>query len=319
MKGNGRLTNVALLCLLALAFASGWVAFELSGQSARALLVIHAAAGVAIVLLVPWKSMVARRGLRRPRPLRWASLVLAAGLLVSLAFGFLHSFGRPDVGYMTALDFHVGAALAVVPFVAWHLLARPAKFRPADLSRRNFLRGAMLLGASALSVMALPGARRAPTGSFKADYPIPTQWMFDVTPELGIDGWSLQVAGRSWTYDELGTFSDRVTAVLDCTGGWYSEQVWEGVWLHRLLPPGAAGTASVNVRSATGYSRRFAIADAPRLLLATRLDGSPLGSGHGFPVRLVVPGQRGFAWVKWVASVDADDLPWWWQPPFPLQ
>lgn len=213
MKGNGRLTNVALVCLLALAFASGWVAFELSGQPARALLVIHAAAGVAIVLLVPWKSMVARRGLRRPRPLRWASLVLAAGLLVSLAFGFLHSFGRPDVGYLTALDFHVGAALAVVPFVVWHLLARPAKLRPADLSRRNFLRGAMLLGASALGVVALPGARRAPTGSFKAAYPIPTQWMFDGTPELGIDGWSLLVAGRSWTYDELGAFSDRVTAV----------------------------------------------------------------------------------------------------------
>jgi len=319
VKGNGRLTNVALLCLLALAFASGWVAFELSGQPARALLVIHAAAGVAIVLLVPWKSMVARRGLRRPRPLRWASLVLAAGLLVSLAFGFLHSFGRPDVGYLTALDFHVGAALAVVPFVVWHLLARPAKLRRADLSRRNFLRGAMLLGASALGVVALPGARRAPTGSFKADYPIPTQWMFDGTPELGIDGWSLLVAGRSWTYDELGAFSDRVTAVLDCTGGWYSEQLWEGVWLHRLLPPGAAGMASVNVRSVTGYSRRFAVADAPRLLLATRLDGNPLGSGHGFPVRLVVPGQRGFAWVKWVASVDAEDLPWWWQPPFPLQ
>jgi DMSO/TMAO reductase YedYZ molybdopterin-dependent catalytic subunit len=319
VKGNGRLTNVALLCLLALAFASGWVAFELSGQPARAILVIHAAAGVAIVLLVPWKSMIARRGLRRPRPLRWASLVLAAGLLVSLAFGFLHSFGRPVVGYLTALDFHIGAAVAVVPFVVWHLLARPAKLRPADLSRRNFLKGATLLGAAALGVVALPGARRAPTGSFKADDPIPTQWMFDSAPELGIDGWSLTVAGRSWTYDELGAFGDRVTAVLDCTGGWYSEQVWEGVWLHRLLPPGAAATASVNVRSVTGYSRRFAVADAPRLLLATRLGGSTLDSGHGFPVRLVVPGQRGFTWVKWVASVDADDLPWWWQPPFPLQ
>jgi DMSO/TMAO reductase YedYZ molybdopterin-dependent catalytic subunit len=315
----GRLTNVALLGLLALAFASGWVAFELSGQPARAILVLHGAAGVAIVLLVPWKSVVARRGLRRPRPLRWASVVLAVGLLVSLAFGFLHSFGHPDVGYLTAMAFHVGAALCVVPFVVWHVLARPATLRPADLSRRNFLKGGMLLGASAVGVVVLPGARRAPTGSFSAAYPIPTTWMFDGTPEVGIDGWSLPVAGTSWTYDELSAFRDRVTAVLDCTGGWYSEQVWEGVYLNRLLPAGAAGRSSVNFRSVTGYSRRFAVADAPRLLLATRLDGSPLDPGHGFPVRLVVPGQRGFTWVKWVASIDAEDLPWWWQPPFPLQ
>src|SRR4030088_385735 len=123
MVRAGRLTNVAVLCLLAAAFATGWVAFELSGQPARAILVIHAAAGLAIVLLVPWKSLVARRGLRRPRPLRWASLVVVLGVLVSLAFGFLHSFGHPDVAYLTAMDFHVGAALAVVPFAVWHVLA----------------------------------------------------------------------------------------------------------------------------------------------------------------------------------------------------
>jgi DMSO/TMAO reductase YedYZ molybdopterin-dependent catalytic subunit len=310
---------VALLSLLILAFATGWVAFELSGQPARAVLVIHAAAGVAIVLLVPWKSLVARRGLRRTRPLRWASLVLALGVLVSLVFGFLHSFGHPGVGYLTAMDFHVGAALCVVPFVVWHVIARPAKLRPADLSRRNFLRGAVLLGASGLVVAALPGARRAPTGSYRAAYAVPTEWRFDAPPEVDIDGWSLSVAGRTWTYDQLQAFSDHATAVLDCTGGWYSEQVWDGVWLNRLLPPGMAGSSSVNVRSVTGYSRRFAIHDSPRLMLATRLDGVPLDSGHGFPVRLVVPGQRGFAWVKWVASVDAEDLPWWWQSPFPLQ
>lgn len=316
---RGRLTNVALLCLLTVAFASGWIAFELSGQFAHATLLVHAAAGVSIVLLVPWKSLVANRGLRRARRLRWASLVLAVGVLVSLAFGFLHSFGRPDIGYLTAMEFHVGAAFAIVPFFIWHVLARPAKLRPIDLSRRNFLWGAALLGASALGVAAVPGARRAPTGSFSAAYAIPTQWMFDATPEIDVAGWGLQVAGRVWSYDELSAFTDRVTAVLDCTGGWYSEQSWEGVWLERLLPAVAMSSSSVNVRSVTGYNRRFSVAAAPRLLVATRLDGSRLDAGHGFPVRLVVPGQRGFTWVKWMAAIDAEDLPSWWQPPFPLQ
>jgi len=79
------------------------------------------------------------------------------------------------------------------------------------------------------------------------------------------------------------------------------------------------GTSSVYVRSVTGYGRRFDISEASRLLLATRLDGATLESGHGFPVRLVAPGRRGFAWVKWVVSVETDTAPWWWQPPFPLQ
>ena len=319
MRGGSRLTNVALLSLLALAFISGWVAFELSGQPARATLVIHAAAGVAIVLLVPWKSVVARRGLRRPRRMQWASLVLALGVLISLVFGFVHSFGRPDIGYVTAIDFHVGAAICVIPFVMWHVLARPSRLRRADLSRRNFLKGAALAGASILGVAALPAARRAPTGSYRSASAVPTQWMFDSAPAVDIANWRLSVGGRQWSHEDVNRFDDRVTAVLDCTGGWYSEQEWAGVWLSRLLPAGLDGASSVYVRSVTGYGRRFDIGDAPRLLLATRLDGDTLESGHGFPVRLVVPGQRGFAWVKWVASVETDAAPWWWQPPFPLQ
>jgi len=319
MRGSGRLTNLALLGLLALAFASGWVAFELSGQPARATLVIHSAAGVAIVLLVPWKTLIARRGLRRPRHIRWASLVLALGVVVSLVFGFVHSLGRPDIGYLTAIDFHIGAAICVVPFVIWHVLARPSKLRRADLSRRNFLKGAALAGVSVLVVAVLPAARRAPTGSYRSANAVPTQWMFDSTPSVDTSSWRLAVGGRELTYDDLKQYDDRVTAVLDCTGGWYSEQEWAGVWLNRVLPAQVDGVSSLYVQSVTGYGRRFDVADASRLLLATRLDGATLESGHGFPVRLVVPGERGFAWVKWVVSVETDTAPWWWQPPFPLQ
>lgn len=309
MRGGGRVTNLALLSLLAVAFASGWVAFELGGQPARATLVIHAAAGVAIVLLAPWKALVARRGLRRPRRLRWPSLVLALGVVISLGFGFVHSFGRPDIGYLTAIDFHVGAAICILPFVIWHVLARPAKLRRADLSRRNFLKGGALLGVSIIGVAALPAARRAPTGSYKTAYAVPTQWMFDSTPAVDTGAWRLAVGSRRWSYDDLIQFDDRVTAVLDCTGGWYSEQEWGGVWLNRLLPPGENGVSSVYVKSVTGYGRRFDIGDAPGLLVATRLDGGTLEPGHGFPLRLVAPGRRGFAWVKWVASIETDAAP----------
>jgi DMSO/TMAO reductase YedYZ molybdopterin-dependent catalytic subunit len=207
----------------------------------------------------------------------------------------------------------------VIPFVLWHLIARPLKLRASDLSRRNFLRAGVLAAGAGLGVALLPSAPRAPTGSFHSAYPVPTQWMFDSVPEVDVASWRLAVAGRTWTYEELMGYSDRIAAVIDCTGGWYSEQLWEGVLLKRLLPSGAGGEGSLNVRSITGYSRRFAIEDAGRLLVATRLAGDPLDAGHGYPVRLVVPGQRGFAWVKWVVAIEVEEQPWWWQPPFPLQ
>ena len=314
----GRATNVALLLFLAVAFGSGWLAFELSGQPARAVLLLHAAAGVGIVLLVPWKSLVARRGLRRARAMRWASVVLAIGIAISIVFGWLHSAGHPEVGYLTAMDFHVGAALCVIPFLVWHVVARPLRLRATDLSRRNFLRAGGLAGVAGLAVVVLPSARRGSTGSFQAAYPLATQWMFDGVPQIDGSTWRLAVGGRSLAYDELAAYTDRISAVIDCTGGWYSEQVWEGVLLSRLLKAGGPGS-SVNVRSATGYSRRFTLGDSKRMLLATRVAGSPLDPGHGFPARLVVPGQRGFAWVKWVVAIEIDHVPWWWQPPFPLQ
>ena len=318
-SASRRITNLALLFLLALAFASGWVAFELSGQPARAVLILHAAAGVAIVLLVPWKSLVAKRGFRRPRALKWASAVLAIGVGISIVFGLLHTAGHPDIGYLTAMDFHVGAAVCVIPFVLWHVVARPLKLRATDLGRRTFLKGGLLAGSAGLVVAVLPSALRAPTGSFQSAQPLATTWMFDSVPAVGIASWRLVVGSRSWSYDELAGYTDRISAVIDCTGGWYSEQIWEGALLARLLP-GRTGTASsLNVRSITGYSRRFPIEDAGRILLATRMAGGELDAGHGYPARLVVPGQRGFAWVKWVVAIDVDDQPWWWQPPFPLQ
>lgn len=38
-------------------------------------------------------------------------------------------------------------------------------------------------------------------------------------------------------------------------------------------------------------------------LLATSVDGERLSHGHGYPLRLVAPGRRGFQWVKWVEEV----------------
>ncbi len=228
-----------------------------------------------------------------------------------------------------------GAALLAVPFALGHVLAHRPQLRRTDLSRRWLLRtgalggGSLLLygaGEATASVLDLPGADRRSTGSHELGSGRPesmpvTQWFTDSVPSLDVDQWRLRLVTdgveRLLTYGEVAAGRDIVRAVLDCTGGWYAEQEWRGLRLDRLLA-GAAGR-SVEVVSVTGYRRRFPLADAPQLLLATSLAGLPLAAGHGAPVRLVAPGRRGFWWVKWVERVEVDDLPWWVQPPFPLQ
>jgi hypothetical protein len=328
----GARTNAALLVAVTAAFATGWLAFSYATAPARWSLVVHATAGVAILVLLPWKTLIARRGWRRPRSMRWASAALGCLILLSLAAGLGHSTGAVEWwGPFTAMEVHVGAALGAVPLAVWHIVARPIRVKPTDLSRRAVLRGAFGIAAAAgaysltevgVRAFALPGASRRFTGSYEAgsfepaSMPV-SSWMFDSVPAIDAGGWALRLPGGAMTYEQLADENDRVTATLDCTGGFYSTQAWAGVRLDRLL--GKQPGRSIRVVSATGYDRRFPIEEAPRLLLATRFGDQALDAGHGFPARLVAPDRRGFWWVKWVVRIEVDDEPYWLQSPFPLQ
>src|SRR5882762_5461926 len=329
---RGARTNLALLGLLAVAFVTGWLAFAFATGPARWTLIVHAAGGFAILALLPWKSMIARRALDRPRPGRWASVLLGVLVLVSLVAGLLHSTGWLVYwGSLTAMELHVGAALAAVPLAIWHVLARRVRVRTTDLSRRGVLRAGFVVGGAAVAYAAselvvratgMPGAARRFTGSYEAGSFEPalmpvSSWILDEIPHIDPHAWRLTAGGRDWGYDELFAFDDRLTATLDCTGGFFSTQEWSGVRLDRLI--GKTTGLAVRVVSVTGYDRRFPIERAASLLLATRFGGQALDAGHGFPARLVVPDGRGFWWVKWVRAVEVDDLPHWWQSPFPLQ
>ena len=328
----GARTNLALLALLATAFLTGWLAFSFGTIPSRWSLVIHATSGVAILLLLPWKSLIARRGMTRPRAGRWASIVFSALVLISLFAGFAHSTGLlVDVGPFTAMEFHVGAALIAAPLAVWHVAVRRVRLRATDVNRRAFLRGALVAagavgayGSIELIVRAagLPGRDRRFTGSYEAGSFDPvampvSSWMFDAVPTVDTAQWRLQAGAREIGYDELFAFDDRVICTLDCTGGFFSTQEWAGARLDRLIDPGKART--IRVASTTGYDRRFPIEEAGKLLLATRFGGAALDPGHGYPARLVAPDRRGFWWVKWVVALHVEDLPYWWQSPYPLQ
>jgi DMSO/TMAO reductase YedYZ molybdopterin-dependent catalytic subunit len=340
-----RRTNLFLLVVLVAALATGGLAFAAGTGWGRPVVLAHGLAGLAVLVLAPWKSSIVRRGLaRRAGPGRWLSVTFGVLVLVAVAAGVAHATGTlAGLGPVSAMQVHVGTALVAVPLLVWHTVARGgARARRTDLSRRALLRSAAVAAGAGLALLAvegatrlaaLPGGRRRFTGSLPVAAAVAdptripvTQWLDDRVQVLDPAAWRLRVsagdATREWTYDDLAGFGDRVEAVLDCTGGWYARAAWEGARLDRLLPPGTlerAGTsASLVVTSATGYRRRLPIADARALHVATRLGGRPLSAGHGFPARLVAPGRRGFWWVKWVTAIEVDPAPWWRQPPFPL-
>lgn len=332
----GRRTNLALLALLALALATGVLAFAIGTEWNRWVVIAHGVVGLGLLMLAPWKSIVARRGLRRSRPDSWVSVLLTLLVAIAIVFGVLHATGTlVSLGPVTAMQIHVGAALAAVPLAIWHVVARRVRPRRTDLSRRNLLRAGVVLGAGGLASAAiegvaalasLPGRDRRFTGSYETgsfhpeEMPV-TQWLNDSVPAIDARTWELAVRAsddeRAWTYEELGARGERLRASLDCTGGWFAVQDWEGIRLSELLPERPEGR-SIVVTSATGYGRRFPLADAEHLVLALRVGGEPLSPGHGFPARIVAPGRRGFWWVKWVTRIEVSGIPWWWQAPFPV-
>ena len=128
------------------------------------------------------------------------------------------------------------------------------------------------------------------------------------------------------TVDDLANLSRPMgTHLLECAGnnnpanfGLMSVAAWDGVplvdLLSRLRPtPQATAVRIVGVEdegqrsasSVAGASWVLPIAALDRLgaFLALRMNGEPLPPDHGSPVRLVVPGWYGCAWIKWVTAI----------------
>ena len=329
-----RLTNDLLLATLLALVLSGLLGWALPRGQAAPLYDLHRALGVALVLLLGWKQAIVlpslRRRLGRDRSIIWGGLA-AVVLLLAVALGLAWALNLISFdllwGY-SPLNIHVALGIGLLPLVGWHALLRRRqnRFSAPIASRRSLLRLAGLAGASLVgwqaiqrwSTLSVPDGTRLASGSKQTtslsanDYPAEI-WLTDSVPLLDASTWQLEIAGpavaaaQSLSLDTLGALPRQsVQAVLDCTSGWWTEQVWSGPRVLDVLAAAGLrpGAHEITVSSVTGHTIVLPLADLEQAVLATHVGDEPLSPGHGYPVRLAVPGRRGYQWVKWVAQIN---------------
>jgi len=156
-------------------------------------------------------------------------------------------------------------------------------------------------------------------------------------PALDASAWKLDLTGlvgqtKTITFDELKRRprADR-TLFFECSGnqaravhGLMGNATWTGASLRDLLREArpatdareavfwAADSGEETIRGnkyTMHFARSMSIEDAlaADAILAYEMNGQPLTPGHGFPVRLIVPGWYGVANVKWITCVELID------------
>jgi DMSO/TMAO reductase YedYZ molybdopterin-dependent catalytic subunit len=331
---TARGTDWSLALLVSVLFATGLLTWFTGDAEGAWVFAVHGIAGGALTILLAWK--LRRVGRRVLSPRSWdrrttAGLAVLALVALTLLSGWVWStFGGFDLPVYTLLAWHTLFGVLLTVAVAVHLGIRAKRPRRRDLAgRRQFLE-VTAIGLGGLiawrvqrplaAALGLPGADRRFTGSYEAGsfagnaFPT-TSWVADDPSPVNPDSYRLAVEGEvgrtlSLPLEELDD-GDELVATLDCTGGFYSEQRWQGIVLGRLVDRAEAlpGARHVRVVSVTGYRWSFSLDDAREMLLATTVGGESLSHGHGAPARLVAPGRRGFEWVKWVTRLELRSEP----------
>ena len=109
--------------MLLFAFGTGVATVAIGSPDGAWVAIGHGICGMAVVLLIPWKSRVVRGGLRRARLSRWLSLLLAALALFTLIAGLGYATGLVrSIAGEPGLWWHIAVALALVPLLVLSLI-----------------------------------------------------------------------------------------------------------------------------------------------------------------------------------------------------
>ncbi len=133
-------------------------------------------------------------------------------------------------------------------------------------------------------------------------------------PEVNIADYRLNVDGLvenplTLTYDTITAYPSITKVVLlICPLVFVDNAEWTGIPVSTLLAEAVvkSGAAEVTFESFDGYKYSLPIEDVQKdgIFLAYKVDGQVLPPEHGYPLRLVIPGEYGGNWVKWVTHIE---------------
>ncbi len=171
------------------------------------------------------------------------------------------------------------------------------------------------------------------------DWFTPAEQIFSVAHygkgKVDKEHYQLEIVGsvekpRSLTLDQIKALPRRdVTLTIECGGngagdtfmGAIANCRWAGTPLAPLLKECGIKPEAVEVafhgadkgkekirdkEYIQNFSRSLTLAEAARddILLGYEMNGQPLDDKHGAPLRLIVPGWYGVAWVKWLMQIE---------------
>ena len=206
----------------------------------------------------------------------------------------------------------------------------PERGRP--IGRRALLAGVVASGAGivfgahvqdALQRLLLPVTLHDPTGLSDL-LPVAGRFrIYSVTgdlPSRTIAAYRLRVDGLvdaplDLSYDDVRTHLPQTELQRDfqCVTGWRVHDVrWAGVRLRDVLDRAALRPTATHVRvwSFDGtYTETLTVEQARRddVLVAHTMEGTPLESQHGGPVRLYVAPMYGYKSLKWLERIEVTD------------
>ena len=125
---------------------------------------------------------------------------------------------------------------------------------------------------------------------------------------LVIDG--LVERSLSLTYEDILGYPERTEiALLICPTVFADNAEWTGVPLSILLTETGVKPNAQELRFSAmdGYETTLSIDDAmgEGVFLVYKINGETLPLAHGYPLRVVVKGQYGSEWVKWLTRIEA--------------